>query len=540
MVGASLFHMLSYRSTCGRSLEHSVSPGAHMDGPDSGPFPNAFGRCPIVLLLGDFLQLPPTNAISVAEDLLAKDPATGKYVRQEAPSLEVQYGCKLFKAIPNVFELHGTKRFVKGDPLGEFLTCMRRQDVAGPRFPPHIWAAFEETFAKDEIGNLDPRHADDRFRNGHGLAMYWETLARWMPARARRDAEAAGVPAVCIQMHDECNSIDRDEAMRMLNVPNIHRTGDMHGIFVSYRGMRVRLTKKLNSTVGLVQNQTATIVDYVFAESDLAKYLETPSGELFRPRFLPLGIWLQIDNFHQGVLADEVFELVSEPQEDSQQESEPGFIGPRRTDEWWEVRQMRRAKGLFLLPVMTDYFKFQSRGTHPVKRNGFPVTHAAFHTSTSVQGYTLRTGVTIDCARIEHSGSQGMSDEVWWFHLYVMFSRATRMRDMLLLRPPPKELLERGPPKAILQALQRFLDLERTSVEEAAQLCREFGINLPDDAPDFAPRARRRIPTKESIAATARRTHPFLPSPTFAGRRGGYHFKFGPDGLGYYYDPTVE
>ena len=87
-----------------------------MDGPDSGPFPNAFGRCPIVILLGDFLQLPPTNNISVVEDLLAKDEATGQYVRKETPSLEVQYGCKLFKAVPHVFELQGTKRFVKGDP----------------------------------------------------------------------------------------------------------------------------------------------------------------------------------------------------------------------------------------------------------------------------------------------------------------------------------------------------------------------------------------------------------------------------------------
>ena len=92
-----------------------------MDGPDSGPFPNACGRCPIVTLLGDFLQLPPTNNISVVEDSLAKDEATGQYVRKETPSLEVQYGCKLFKAVPHVFELQGTKRFVKGDPPGRCL-----------------------------------------------------------------------------------------------------------------------------------------------------------------------------------------------------------------------------------------------------------------------------------------------------------------------------------------------------------------------------------------------------------------------------------
>ena len=93
--------------------------------------------------------------------------------------------------------MHGIKRFVKGDPLAEFLTRMRRRDVTGPRFPPHVWAAFEATFANDKDGKLDPRHSEDRFRNGYGIALYWETLARWMPARAQRDAADAGVPLVC-------------------------------------------------------------------------------------------------------------------------------------------------------------------------------------------------------------------------------------------------------------------------------------------------------------------------------------------------------
>lgn len=540
MVGALLFNMLSYRSTCGRSVEHCVTPGAYMDGPEGGPYPNAFGRCPIVLLLGDFLQLPPTNNVSVAEDLLAKDITTGQYIRRETPSLEVQYGCKLFKAIPHVFELHGTKRFIKGDPLGEFLTCMRRREVTGLRFPPHVWSAFQDTFANDECGRLDPRHSEDKFRNGFGVAMYWETLARWIPARAKRDAAAAGVPMVCIQMHDECNSIDRDEAMRVLNVPNLHRTGDMHGVSTSHKGMRVRLTKKLNSSVGLVQDQTATIVDYAFADSDRAGYGATPAGQMFHPRFLPMGIWLQVDNFTQGVLADEILELVAEPPDLRQCDSEPGFIGPRPSEQWWEAQQSARARGLFLLPVTTDHFKFLSRGTHPVKRSGFAITHAAFHTSTSVQGHTIRTGLTIDCGRISPSGPLGMSDESWWFHLYVMFSRATCMRDMLLLRPPPKELLERGPPRAILHSLERFIDLEQKSVAEAEQLCKEFGIVLPVEVPETVVNARRRITRKESIDETRRRPLPFVHASSFAGRRVGYHFKLGQDGLGYYPDPQVR
>ena len=62
-------------------------------------------------------------------------------------------------------------------------------------------------------------------------------------------------------------------------------------------------------------------------------------------------------------------------------------------------------------------------------------------------------------------------------------SRATGMQDLLLLRPPPKDLLERGPPGAILRALQRFIHLERDSVVEATQLGKDLGIVLPDEAP---------------------------------------------------------
>ena len=91
-----------------------------------------------------------------------------------------------------------------------------------------------------------------------------------------------------------------------------------------------------------------------------------------------------------------------------------------------------------------------------------------------------------------------MSDDAWWFHLYVMLSRATRMEDMLLLRPPPKELLERGPPGAILRALERFIQLERDSVAEATQLCNDLGFGLPEGVPQTAAPARRRILRKEA------------------------------------------
>ena len=73
-----------------------------------------------------------------------------------------------------------------------------------------------------------------------------------------------------------------------------------------------------------------------------------------------------------------------------------------------------------------------------------------------------------------------MQDADWWLHLYVMFSRPTCMEDMLLLRPPPRELLEAGPPPSVKRALKRFDERIAASVQGATELADTFGIRLPE------------------------------------------------------------
>ena len=97
-----------------------------------------------------------------------------------------------------------------------------------------------------------------------------------------------------------------------------------------------------------------------------------------------------------------------------------------------EGTKAKTAKSMWLLPPMDSTLSSQSP---PVRRTGFQATHAMFLTSTSSQGQTLRSGVTIDCARKEKTSltcRQGMDDDVWWLHLYVMLSRATRRRPLLM------------------------------------------------------------------------------------------------------------
>ena len=146
---------------------------------------------------------------------------------------------------------------------------------------------------------------------------------------------------------------------------------------------------------------------------------------------------------------------------------------------WWAMEQEKRAKGLFYLPAMQSTFSWQSTEKHDITRQGFTLTHANYLTSTAAQGHTIRTGVKIDCGRLPPQGETGMKDDTWWFHLYVMFSRATRMSDMLLLRPPPRELLERGPPRGIVAALAQLEAKRWAAEEEAVQLANQLGIELP-------------------------------------------------------------
>ena len=107
------------------------------------------------------------------------------------------------------------------------------------------------------------------------------------------------------------------------------------------------------------------------------------------------------------------------------------------------------------------------------------MTHAFYLTATAAQGQTIGTGVIIDCARMPPQGRVGMHNETWWLNLYVMFSRATKMSDMLLIRPPPRSLLEAGPPANVRAQLQKFDERVRDTRRQAEERAAKFGFDVP-------------------------------------------------------------
>ena len=49
-----------------------------------------------------------------------------------------------------------------------------------------------------------------------------------------------------------------------------------------------------------------------------------------------------------------------------------------------------------------------------------------------------------------------MDEDTLWLHLYVVLSRATTLKNLLVIRAPPADFLHRGPPRDLKQRLELF------------------------------------------------------------------------------------
>ena len=101
------------------------------------------------------------------------------------------------------------------------------------------------------------------------IAIYWETVARWMMMRANRDTKALHAPLILIQAADESvPTMPIDVAKKLMNKANPKDTGLMHGMFAAHLGMRMRLLEALDVKKGLVKDAEGVIVSVVYHPLD--------------------------------------------------------------------------------------------------------------------------------------------------------------------------------------------------------------------------------------------------------------------------------
>jgi len=388
---------------------------------------------PLVIHLGDFLQLRPTAGLSLLEDM----DAIARERDEEVPA-EFQAAAKLFLRTKLCYELSGTNRFRSdqgGRELKELVTFMRAPAAEASADYERARALWDSIRVEACSASVDARLYERRFQEGHMLGIYWETVTPWAMARARHDARALQTPLFLLQAADHANPpLTMSMAAKLMNHYNPLETGGIHGFFPAHLGMVVRLTETVCKEKGLVKDAEGTIVRIEFdpRDEDLFKaafLLEgAGDGEPVYPRYMPLGMWLRMEKYEEAPFAERLSSQTN--------------------------IEVDAAQSLLFLSPTTTLMPFSWR-EYKVTRSGFPLTHAMVRTSTACQGKTFEKGVIVDCARRD-SGQHPLDDGDWWLHLYVMLSRATSLKDVLLVRAPEASWLLRGPPPNLRQRLRVF------------------------------------------------------------------------------------
>ena len=349
MIPPNMYHMLTFRAHLGRQDKWGAEER------ECDMVGGAFGRIPIVIHLGDFLQLKPTGGrvslISSFEDLAAAG-------INLAP--EYQAAMKLFCNTPKCFELQASNRF-KDPRLRELMDFIRKP---GKQVPPAIRATWNAVQLKEG----DPRLREDRFQNGHMIGSYWDTVSRWMHMRARRDAKSLGQPLFIVQAADRsAPKMDRKLAAKMMNCANPKNTGGMHGLLLVHVGMRIRLLEALDLQSGLVKDTEGQIVRVVVDPRDrgAADAAERDGRGHVYLKHLPLGFWVRMEKYAGAPFKEDL---------------------GRRDD---SLTGELTGPLVFIEPRTSEPFTF--RGS-TVVRTGFPFSHGRVITTVACQGRTMREG----------------------------------------------------------------------------------------------------------------------------------------------------
>ena len=446
MVSPKLLGAASYRMCLARRRSHGADPDLYTE---SG---HRFGKVPLVVLAGDFMQLPPFEG-KVRVSLCMSSPSWAK--------LEHLNGLKLFwEGITDVVLLPRTFRFLDRSQdlpvpcpwLPRLFEFMREPETFRRKLPDDLWGEIQRWQVR---GAGDPRL--QRLFESPGtvfeLAIAWEAVGRLMQYRALRDAQAARQVLVYVQAIDVPirARLSGSELYRALQVVSMTTTGNRLGLLPLYVGQRVRLTAKLSARHKLVQDAVGEVVDFLFDDMEFQDPLRNWVHDdrhaarrdgYVRLQYMPRGVLVRFDGYEAdvgyGIGVAVVRPMPSRWKYDSHFLDNDG------------VRRLQSVN---------------------MKRVQLPLAPEPVRTVQTAQGMSIDKGVMF----LSRPGTMGYDD--WWFHVYVMLSRVRTSKNLLVFGLPPKDMFTRGPPEWVCSAYAKFRRLAKSTADRTVAIRK--GLDWP-------------------------------------------------------------
>ena len=233
--------------------------------------------------------------------------------------------------------------------------------------------------------------------------------------------------AVAAGSDEKFGATERWEALRIMN---LRRTKHLPGQLPLYVGMRVLLFGKACVELSLMNGCECQVEQIVLADEE-AEFADVEVGVPTQLEYMPAGIVLR------AVDADWLL---------------PSHLLP-------PLPASFDRRGVFVLAPAVDYFSMTttSQVTLQIRRVQFSVVPASARIVYNAQGEGFYAAV-VDLAR-----PPNMSEDVHWLASYVMLSRARTLEGLLILRLATRQQLSRGAPSYLVEAIDRLLELERTS-----------------------------------------------------------------------------
>jgi hypothetical protein len=182
--------------------------------------------------------------------------------------------------------------------------------------------------------------------------------------------------------------------------------------------------------------------------SDQARLSNLPQGfQQFFPEFMAKGVWVKVFNYKRSPMKKHLLQE-------------------------WEMKGAETelddadSDSVIFIELVHSNFKVDidvagETEKIDVIRWQFPLTHGMLRTAFGAQGLTLEGGVVVDLRR-----AGGLDDDDWWLAIYVMLSRARKLKNMILLgfTAQVEELLRRGPPENLIQVTERLEEVANSTM----------------------------------------------------------------------------